>query len=284
MFGKKLLSVVGLIFLGSQIISVEGACSPTYDGSTCNAAGCADDVGKTFIVTNGGNNYVVEIKSSEVGGETTISCDKKTESANYCTAKDAKDGSVINTIVGFCDGTCDAGGLTYSCVGGSCTEDVVPNTCKRASCTYNGSAFSGCKAGDFLVLNPGVALLDNTERSDGTLYKCTGTTNCEQIEVEEFEVGYYKNAGSIDKQYIKCTALDACSPVAVTGGTCSGSNNGELVILNNAVNICLDNGVPLKLEGVTSAQKYFMKMDIETGSKNVFEFAKNSGIFKYSLL
>jgi len=268
MFGKKLLSVVGLLFLGSQIISVEADCTPSLitddDGNlVCktdiNDSSCGEgDNGRLFKLERGGNVYIVE-----VGGD-GATCSSSTD-ANYCTTEN---GEIISTIVGFCKdvGGCKEGAPTYGCnESGVCTRDVVDSTCQKAKCLYDGNTNAGCGVGDFVVVTADgnghtVILDDPSSVTHGVLYKCNSSNTCSIIDSGEFEVGYYKNAGSVNNKYIKCTAADDCLPVAVSEGSCTNENIGELILSGNEVSICLDEGVPFKLDEVE--EKHFMNLNV----------------------
>jgi len=280
MFVKKLLSVVGLLFLGSQIISVkgEGVCAPTLNGDTCTPAECeAGDADKLFLVINKSDSesYIVEVKKTGLNPEDPMECNKITTAANYCTTAG---GNVMNTIDGFCEDGCVGTQPTYSCkAGGICTKDVDPRTCQRTTCKYDGEGFSGCANGDYLIVEetPGVGGAPATvvgliekegaeeAGNDVKLYKCTGepAVKCGKVSDEDIEVGYYKNAGSITSPYIKCDS-NGCLPVNLSKeeeeDICDGSNNGVL-FFNNVVKICLDSGKSLPLDGEFTG-KYFMSM------------------------
>jgi len=277
MFGKKLLSVVGLLFLGSQIISVEAAgagCTLTLNAGVCTPAGCDEnDAGNLYLVKdlNDKQDYIVKI------GTNGLSCDVEEGAGNYCKTRS---GSVKTTIDAFC--SADDIDTWYTCGSdGKCTEDGVPNSCKRASCKLEAGVFVGCSKGDYLVVDETeetIKLLeDTTSQYGGKLYQCDGS-NCSKV-IDT--VGYYKNAGSIELSYIKCNGK-GCVPVKpISDGDCSSTKkvededgneviikeNGELVSIENKVYICLDANVKLSLEGVTG-DKYFMNMDVPVG--NVF--------------
>jgi len=72
MFGKKLLSVVGLLFLGSQIISVEAVCTPSLTDGKCKTENCdSGNAGELYLVEDtGGKKYIAVI--SELGEQCTI--------------------------------------------------------------------------------------------------------------------------------------------------------------------------------------------------------------------
>jgi len=282
MFGKKLLSVVGLLFLGSQIISVKGeGCAKTLSGDTCDADICTEgDVGLHMI-----GDKIVEVKEDTANVGEFVCKLLKGAAGNYCTTAS---GSVVSTIDGYCSSdekSCDTNGKTYHCdANGVCTEDGNPIDCQRAQCQFDSETkkFVGCVAGDYLVVNvvnevveigsdpvPVVkGLIETAGNNDGKLYGCDGS-KCELVS-GEIKTGYYKNAGSIILPYINC--IDGvCSPVGpveVTGLStfvenkgCDGSNNGGLVRINGKVNICLDTNVPFSLEGVTTPEKYFMNIN-----------------------
>jgi len=286
MFGKKLLSVVGLLFLGSQIISVKGQdCSVSVDGNACTASTECElnDTGKLFI--DGGQIFEVKVTEGQ-GNEIIRECKKATlaQVAKFCKAED---GRAMTKFDAFCE---DTDCISYYTCGsdGLCTEDSVPNSCKRASCKLEAGQFSGCSEGDYLVVNvvdnDGVETIelleDPTAGYIGKLYQCSTQNACSKI---DDDVGYYKNAGSIELSYIKCNG-NGCVPVQPSNHDCNnhmvtvdGDNvefeeYGELVSIDEKVYICLDKNVKLRLEGVEDA-KYFMNMDIE----NIYD---NNDVFR----
>jgi len=234
MFGKKLLSVVGLLFLGSQIISVEAGCVPSLAGGKCSTDGYdANNAGKLYLANDGqgGEDYIVVIgeggksctkEEGECGvnvagdkctvtscgledkkklfidggkivevtvtedvesGEITRSCAPKELNGNFCTTEDD---NVVNTIEGFCEGVCAEGKPTYSCLEGACIADVNPRSCKRATCSYNGTTFSECKKVDYLIVTENVGLVE-VQNQEGVLYKCSDVSTCAKVGNNEGE-------------------------------------------------------------------------------------------------
>jgi len=326
MFGKKLLSVVGLLFLGSQIISVEAGCAPTLNEGECDPLGCGSGDDGLYFITDeyDQKSYTVEIKNDgtscdkkeaegvcgvsvdgeghcnvnnnclgedngklflngskiykvtvneETNKKITVSCGPETLSGNYCTTGSGS--NIVSTIDGYCGVgglNCAANGETYSCTDGVCDQDFNPRSCKRSTCGYNGTSFSGCNNGDYLIVDVGNGLVKDTKKTDGVLYHCTGSTTCDIV--TDIKVGYYRNGGSInDFPYISCKKVGEppsdsmqCAPIAVAPGACDSESIGKLVMGGNnkdVVNICLDVGISLLLEDDSLVDsEYFMEMEV----------------------
>jgi len=147
-----------------------------------------------------------------------------------------------------------------------CTRDVVDSSCQKAKCLYDDNTNAGCEAGDFVVVTTDATgqtgILDDPSGTPGELYKCTAHGLCDVIKSDEFKVGYYKNAGSVNNKYIKCTAANNCLPVAVSEGSCTNANIGELILSGNAVSICLDKDVSFKLDEVEDEEEHFMNLNV----------------------
>jgi len=274
MFGKKLLSIVGLIFLGSQIISVEADCSVSVfvTAGICTPYGCKGT--EFFKMEEGGKVYIFEVVSG--GKSCSISKNK-----NFC----EKSGNIMIMVDSFCSDTvCDK---TYDCDdNGVCKEDKNPRSCQNVSCKWNAESetFEGCEAGDYLIVEETkdehpvvVGLIEESMKdsvnNNAKLYSCSehseeppskrdNVVSCEAVK-GNIAVGYYKNAGSVNSPYIQCDDIKGCSPVAPQKGSCSEAIIGDLFIDDEVVKICLDDGIPLALEGNKDVVgKYFMKTKV----------------------
>jgi len=86
MFGKKLLSIVGLLFIGNQISSVSAGCTPTYvDGSVsgCDSCDGTDADGLYYVEGTGENTDHILISVS--GSDSTASCSQINDAGYYRT-------------------------------------------------------------------------------------------------------------------------------------------------------------------------------------------------------
>jgi len=111
-------------------------------------------------------------------------------------------------------------------------------------------------------VNNNAKLYSCSEHSEEPPSKRDNVVSCEAVK-GNIAVGYYKNAGSVNSPYIQCDDIKGCSPVAPQKGSCSEAIIGDLFIDDEVVKICLDDGIPLALEGNKDVVgKYFMKTKV----------------------
>jgi len=226
MFGKKILSVVGLIFLGSQIVSIEGQeCKPTYNSSgepACSAVNCGqNDNDKTFIATgiddSEGNEYAVTVTYSDPAEGASCELKENFNGQDYCVDNN---GFIYERTVGLCNAVVDAGNEDckkyYNCNSGVC-EVSTSNSDPNAGCVP--AVGKKCGAGYYLV--------DSNELSigSGQLWQCFGEeSNC----VSSHQIGFLVNAGSeaANTKYIQCDDVSGNCSIATIGDDCDGTGTG----------------------------------------------------------
>jgi len=304
MFGKKILSVVGLIFLGSQIVSIEGqVCAPTYNSRgdpACSAVNCGqNDNGETFIATgideSAGNEYAVTVTYTDGVG---VSCalNDAFNGDDYCVDENKK---IAARSDNWCSSTSNQC-TYYDCEDGDC---IVHGT-TRDSCNPKGSPSEQGKC-----IENGYYLMDNTTEDikttagdSGYLYLCEkfGTANiiCKKVGTgsgetgEAVPTGFLVNsgAGSDTGKYIKCNG-GRCTAIglvieygaAVPIDNCQNAEVNDIILVDGTdMYICLENSIDggLKIDNNDNNRQFFV--DVKD-SETIFGTTTNND-FKYLLV
>jgi len=120
MFGKKLLSLVSLLFLGSKFATVSADCTTTYSGGLLINEEC--DIGY-YLINKAGNGLLASVASNECVGETcTLVYCSENDNSTTCTPK----ASVTGLVTYGLDGT-----TILECTAGQCSV----KTASESGCT-----------------------------------------------------------------------------------------------------------------------------------------------------
>jgi len=288
MFGKKILSIVGLVFLGSQLASVNAGCTPTYDATTsgCEPSGCGnDDIGNLILVeSSDSKKYVVKISkeagsSDDVDEYGVLKCNLETEiNGDVCVSEQ----NIIseNLKNAFCnDGAC-ANYMT--CKSGECVAaEIKTIRTETPKCDpSNDGLKDNCEKGYHVMSvdteeggSPVYSLIINDE--EGTvLYYCDGNGSCNERQIP---IGYLINGNKYNKevlQYLECNKT-SCKAIAAESGNCNGKSAGDIVKIGGVANICISDEIAIPLtspaEERTEPIKYFVKHDSTAVASNVFQ-------------
>jgi len=282
MFGKKILSIVGLLFLGSQLASALD-CSAEYSGTLCTANNCVPgDDGKLILADGTGdvsaNKYVVEIKSegaecdlvTRIDGDDVCVSDKKVISTDlqtsFCTAN-ACDSYMNCATTGICTGVKYTTGRVQA-------RD--PTLCNPST-----EAKTNCDAG-YYILDAATANANLVETGvEGTLWECKDSAgDCGVVDSTAIPYGYLKNQKSgTATGYIKCDGngtSGTCTAILTSDihkddDNCTGNKPGDLIENGGIFKLCIDATIAPVALGITSTSpiKYFIGYD--NTATNIFK-------------
>lgn len=124
MFGKKLLSLVGLLFISCEIASVSAVCEPTYESGLKIGSECEPGY---YLINKGGDDLIVGDINSVCDG-----VDGKTCKLVYCSENDGSTVCESQTVTGL---------VTYRLDGRSILE------CTDGQCKVVTASESTCETG-----------------------------------------------------------------------------------------------------------------------------------------
>jgi len=156
MFGKKLLSLVGLLYISCKIASVSAVCTPTYDSGLKIGTECQPGY---YLINKEGNGFIDGEVSTVCNGEDAGGENYNTCKLVYCSKNDGSTACVSQTVTGLVTYRLD-GATILECTGGDCKVVIASET----SCT---TALAGG------IITDGSKLCINAESGSEKLFDYT---------------------------------------------------------------------------------------------------------------
>jgi len=153
------------------------------------------------------------------------------------------------------------------------TTDIIDPT-NDALCDLKSSKAKNCIIGYYL--KDDVNGLVSDEDTTGTLYYCSTSTSCNEVEETDILPGYYRNADRTQNSslpYIKCSKgsnnCEAITPDLTATDDCSSAGEGGLIGVKDMNNdsspviykLCLNNKKTGNAVSLSNVSQYFVNID-----------------------